>query len=468
VTITAGVLILGGLLLLVWITLFSRLPLKIRLLTWAVLLAAVALFFSAFRYRGVTGDVVPIFEPRWKGEIEVLPGEELSEFALYSYPQFLGPHRNGTVPGVRLARDWETQPPRLIWRRPVGKGWSAFAVVGDTAVTQEQHGEEERIVCYDLKTAEVRWSFGYPASYSSPLAGDGPRATPTIVNGRVYAVGGTGLLHALDLEDGRLIWSRDVLEDNGASNPGWGKSCSPLVVDGLVVVSAGGPGGKSLVAYSEDTGEIVWRGGDDHSSYASAVVTTLAGVRQIVILNAGSVVGHDPEDGRVLWSHPVPGGQPIVAQPLPLPGDRLLVSIGYGIGSRLFDIRPGPGDQLEAELVWETPRLKAKFSNLVFYDGFVYGLDDGILVCLDPETGKLRWKRGRYGHGQVLLVDDLLLVQTETGEILLVEPSPEELRVLTSFRIMDGKIWNSPTLAGPYLLVRTEREAALFELPLGG
>jgi outer membrane protein assembly factor BamB len=288
------------------------------------------------------------------------------------------------------------------------------------------------------------------------------------MEGRVYALGATGRLHALDLGSGRHLWSRDILDDNDAKSPEWGKSCSPLVVDGLVVVRAGGSGGKSLVAYDSATGEIVWQAGDDRSAYASPFITTLAGARQIVILNARSVAGHDPADGRVLWSYPWPGGQPNVAQPVPLPGDRLLISVGYGVGSKLFELRPGSDGSLEVELIWESTRLKAKFTNPVFYDGFVYGLDDGILVCLDPETGKLRWKRGRYGHGQTILVDDLLLVQTEKGEIVLVEPTPEELRELTRFRVMDGKIWNSPALAGPYLLVRTEQEAALFELPLAG
>ncbi len=463
---TVVVFILGILLLLIWITLFSRLRWKVRLATWGGLLVAIALFFGAFRYRGVTGDVVPVFEPRWKGETATLTGEDLLTPTTYDYSQFLGSQRNGVVEGVKLMRDWSSRPPRLVWRRPVGLGWSSFAVVGDAAVTQEQQGDEERIVCYDLKTSDVRWSFGYQASYTSPLAGDGPRSTPTIVDGKVYAMGSTGQLHALELESGRSLWSRDVLEDNDATVPEWGKSCSPLVVDGLVVVSAGGSEGKSLVAYDQETGEIVWRVGDGGSSYASPFVTTLAGVRQIVMLNSRSIVGHDPQDGRVLWSHPSPSGQPVVAQPLPIPGDRLLVSIGYGVGSKLYQISASSEDSLEATLVWETPKMKSKFANLVLHEGFVYGLDDGILACLDPETGSLRWKRGRYGHGQMILVDDLLLLQTETGEIVLVEPTPEEHRELTRFRVMDGKVWNSPALAGPHLLVRTEREAALYELPL--
>jgi outer membrane protein assembly factor BamB len=463
---TALFLIVGCGLLLLWLTFFSRLRWKTRFTTWGVLIAVGILFFSVFRFRGVTGDLVPVFDPRWKGETETISGEGSVGALTYDYPQFLGTNRNGTVPGLKLARDWSAQPPRLVWRRAVGKGWSSFAVMGDIAVTQEQHGDEERIIGYDLKTGGIRWSTGGKASFTSPVAGDGPRSTPTIVDGRVYATGSTGLLHALDLESGRVLWSRNYIEENGAKIPEFGKSCSPLVVDGKVVVSAGGTNGKSLVAYDQETGEIVWEAGDDLSAYASPFVATLAGIRQIITLNARSVAGHAIDDGRILWSQPWPGGQPNVSQPTPLPGDHLLVTVGYGIGSKLFEIKPAEDGSLAAKLVWETTRMKAKFANPVFYDGFIYGLDDGILACQDPETGKLKWKRGRYGHGQVLLVDDVLLVQTERGEIVLVEPTPEEFRELTRFRIMEGKVWNAPALAGPYLLVRTDQEAALFELPL--
>jgi outer membrane protein assembly factor BamB len=465
---TALFLIVGSGLLLIWLTFFSRLRWKTRFAAWGVLVAAGILCFSVFRFRGVTGDLVPVFDLRWSGQAAVISGEGSVGIATYDYPQFLGQNRNGTVPDVTLARDWSAEPPRLVWRRPVGKGWSSFAVMGNIAVTQEQHGDEERIVCYDLKTGEIRWSAGDKASYTSPVAGDGPRSTPTIVAGRVYATGSTGLIQALDLESGRVLWSRNYVEENGAKIPEFGKSCSPLAVDGKVVVSAGGADGRSLVAYDQETGEVVWQAGDDESAYASPFVATLAGVRQIVILNTRSVVGHAVEDGQVLWSHPWPGEQPNVAQPTPLPGDRLLVTVGYGIGSKLFEIKPAEDGALMAKLVWETPRMKTKFANPVFHEGFVYGLDDGILACQDPETGKLKWKRGRYGHGQVLLVGDVLLVQTEQGEIVLVEPTPEEFRELSRFRIMEGKVWNAPALAGPYLLVRTEQEAALFELPLEG
>jgi outer membrane protein assembly factor BamB len=261
------------------------------------------------------------------------------------------------------------------------------------------------------------------------------------------------------------------VEDNHTVNPEWGRSGSPLVLDDVVVVSAGGSPGRSLVAYDRETGERAWSDGDDFCGYSSPYLTTLAGVPQILIFNRGTVVAHDPGTGEVLWSFRWPPEQPNVAQPLPLPGDRLLVSSGYGIGSKLLRVIRREGEDgkpgLDVELIWESPRLKAKFTNPVFHDGYVYSLDDGTMVCLDPATGERRWKRGRYGHGQVLLVEGLLIVTTETGDVVLVEPDPDEHVELGRVKAVDGRLWNAPALAGRYLLVRNDREAVCYELPVG-
>ncbi|MCZ6678621.1 MAG: PQQ-binding-like beta-propeller repeat protein, partial [Candidatus Poribacteria bacterium] len=233
----------------------------------------------------------------------------------------------------------------------------------------------------------------------------------------------------------------------------------------LVVVSAGGPDGQSLVAYHKDTGERVWSGGSDPAGYSSPQIATLADIPQILIFNRGNVVAHHPHTGQILWQHPWPNTE-CVAQPVPLPGDRVFVSTGYGISCKLFQIQRNENDSLQVSLVWETPRLKAKFTNVVHRDGYIYGLDDGVLVCLDINDGQRKWKRGRYGHGQLILVDDLLLIQAESGDILLVEADPTEHKEVARFAALEGKTWNNPALAGPYLLVRNDREAACYELPL--
>ncbi|MCL6501633.1 MAG: PQQ-like beta-propeller repeat protein [Pirellulales bacterium] len=391
------------------------------------------------------------------------------------FPQFLGPDRNATLRGRRLARQWAA-PPRLLWRQPIGPGWSGFAVVGNDAVTQQQLDELELVVCYDLKSGKLLWSHGSRVRYSSRIAGDGPRATPTIADGRVFALGSTGILHAIALADGRPLWEANILADHMADPLPWGQSGSPLVVGGLVIVNPGGPRGHSLAAYDAATGRLRWHAGDDAASYASPMLALLGGREQIVMVNQFSVTGHDPESGKVLWSYP-PSEQPDhtwlsrdpkVPQPVVVSGDRLLISAGYGLGCMLLEVAPGGGNDWRVQELWPgfNRGLKPKFTNLVLHDGYLYGLDDGTaLACLDLASGQRRWKQGRYGHGQLLLVDDLLVILSDAGKVALVEATPRGYRELASFQALEGKTWNTPTLAGRLLLVRNDHEAACYELP---
>jgi outer membrane protein assembly factor BamB len=380
------------------------------------------------------------------------------------YPQFYGPRRDATLPGPRLARDWQSSPPRQLWRREVGEGWSSFAVFGGAAVTQEQRGDEEVVVRYDLETGNEVWVHTDRTALLTTIGGRGPRATPTIADGRVYALGATGILNCLELESGELIWSRNLVDDQQVRLADYGMPASPLLVDDLVVVQLARVG-SSLVAYRRSDGEPVWRAGEDSGSYSSPILATLGGIRQILIVNQRSVAGHLPESGEILWREewPLPGEK--ITPPLLLGEDRLLVSAGYGVGSRLLHLRAGEAG-LTVDELWASPRLKSKFASMVLHEGTVYGLDDGVLTALDPETGERLWKHGRYGHGQLILVGDLLLIQSEKGYVVLVEPTPEEHRELARLEALSGKTWNPPALAGRHLLVRNNREAACYELPV--
>ena len=472
---TAPVVVVSVCLWLLWVLFFSRLRWFVRLVIFFGFVGVIALIAGLFRIRGVTGDLLPILEWRWKkaAVIALTAGKEpppasrakLIVQTTNDFPQFLGPHRNCTVTGPTLARDWKTQPPQKLWRQPIGTAWSGFAVLGNYAVTQEQRGEEELVVCYDLPTGRVLWSHADTARYNTIIAGEGPRATPTIQSNRVFTVGGTGILNCLDLETGARLWSKDILKDNHAKVNGWGMSGSPLLLDHLVVVSAGGADGRSLVAYDVATGEFVWGGGNAGTDYSSPLLANLAGVRQILIFNS-RVTAHDVASGKVLWDYPWPGGHPHIAMPVILPGDRVLISSGYGTGSELLQIKKDADGKLSASKIWKSIRLKAKFTNVVYRDGFIYGLDDGILVCLDAVDGSLKWKEGRYGHGQVILSGALLLVTAENGDVVLVEPVPEEHRELTRFSALRGKTWNPPALAGELLVVRNDKEAACYRLPI--
>ena len=501
--------------LLGWFVFGSGAPRKTRFRVAAGVTIALGIFGTVFRIRGVTGDLVPILEYRFSGPRALpearspRPGPPDSAAAASEaaapgpdrppatssgtgvgakasrepsptptaaaiasapdhrdWPQFLGPNRSGVIPDAHLATDWTARPPRLLWRQPVGAGWAGFAVSSDIAVTQEQRGSEERVIAYELRTGRPLWSHADKAIHNSPLGGEGPRAVPAIDGGQVFAMGATGTLNALDLRTGRLLWSRNILKENNGAEPEWGVAVSPLVHGNRVIVSAGGSPGRALVAYDRNTGDPVWAQGSGGLGYSSPVLMRLSGRDQIVMLNKASVVGHDPESGVPLWEQEFPREQPNVAQPLWLSENRVLFSVGYGIGSKVFEISEGTDQALSARLVWSTPRLKSKFANMVAYQGSVYGLDDGVLVCLDPETGERRWKTGRFGHGQLILAGKNLLVQTEDGEVILIDPNPERLIEVTRFRALSGKTWNPPALAAPILLVRNDLEAAAYELPV--
>lgn len=458
-------------LLFVWLVLFSRLPGRLRA-RWALGGGAAALlFFALFRVQGFTGNLVPIVGPRFGGGPRLAATSTTAAVDIastpFDFPQFRGAARDGRVAGVRLARDWSAKPPRELWRRPVGEGWSGFAVVGKLAITQEQREGQELVAAYHLDTGEPLWSHAAPGQFENALGGNGPRGTPTAFGGQVFTFGPTGLLRALDLSTGKLLWSRQAAEENGGKVPEWGFAGSPLLVGELVVVSVGGSDGRSLVAYRRDNGEMAWSGGDDRAGYSSLQLAELAGRQQIVAFNRGSVAGHDPAGGAVLWSFPWSSQQANVALPLRIGDDRLLVSSGYGVGSALIEIKQ-VGAGFEAKEIWNSNQMKAKFTNLVEKDGKVYGLDDGIFACLDLATGERCWKGGRYGHGQLLLVGELIVLLAENGELVLIEPDPAGLEELGRFPALSGKSWNTFALSGSKLLVRNHQEAACFELPLAG
>jgi outer membrane protein assembly factor BamB len=481
---TMGIALATLVLLLLWWVLLSRAPARLRVGVTAGALAVLLAGVGLLRIRGVSGDLVPILEWRWRtaptvagpvvATAAVAPDATGPAAGVVSvlaarpdFPRFLGPDRTGVLAGPALAADWDARPPEVRWRIPVGAGWSGFALVGDRALTQEQHGAEERVVCYDVRTGRPLWAHADPARYANPIGGEGPRATPTVEGGRVFTLGATGRLNALDLATGRRLWTRDLVAETGATVPEWGYAGSPLVLDGRVVASAGGPAGKSLVAYRADTGEPVWAAGDGAAGYGAPFVATLAGRRQILAFNHRGIVGHDAGDGAVLWEFPWGRGQPHVAVPVVAGPASVVFSSGYGVGSARLDLTPGAsGARWGVERAWHSLRLKAKFSNPVVRDGFVYGLDDGIFACLDVADGALRWKAGRYGHGQGLLVGEHYLLMAEEGELVLLRPTPDGPGELHRFRVFPGKTWNPPALAGDVLVVRNDREAVALRLPL--
>jgi len=482
---TAILLIAAAALFLVWVVFLSGWKGRAR---WSVLAVAIAVILFcrfALRISGVTGDLMPIVEWRWterradvpvRSNTETDSASEISRRSLPSqaaaaedarapgeYPQFLGPNRDGTLPGPRLARDWQQTPPRELWRRTVGSAWSGFAVQGNRAVTQEQHGPEERVVCYDVLTGTPLWSHSDRSRYATTIAGEGPRATPTIWSNRVYSIGGAGALNCLDLASGKVLWHTNTLAAHGAKLPEWGVASSPLVTDRAVFVTVGGRN-SSMVAHDKGTGAVLWTSGNDDVHWSSPIRVAFDGVPQILIFSE-NVSSYDEGSGKLLWHYPWRNPYPHVSVPLVLSSNRVLVSQGYGTGAELLQVSHD-GGRWQAQRIWKSIRMKSKFGTLIHRDGFVYGLDDGALACIDASTGELKWKGDRYGHGQMILVGDLLLLMAESGDVVLLEPNPAEPRELARHKVFSAKTWNPPALAGDLLLVRNDREAACLRLAL--
>ncbi len=377
------------------------------------------------------------------------------------WPGFRGPGRDGIVRGVRIETNWTASPPALLWRRPIGPGWSSFSVRGDLLYTQEQRGQDEVVACYSATTGKPVWRHRDAARFWESNAGAGPRATPTLSRGRVYTLGATGIVNALDAATGAIVWSRNAASDTSAKVPTWGISGSPLVVDDLVVVAASG----TLVAYDLATGAPRWTGPAGGDSYSSPQLVTIDGVAQVVLISAPGATSVAPADGKVLWQHPWEG-YPIV-QPAQTPDGDLLISVIESSGIRRLAIAHGP-DGWSAKERWTSTGLKPYFNDFVTHKDHVFGFDGGILSCIDLKDGQRKWKGGRYGQGQLVLLpdQDVLLVLSEEGELALVAAAPDQFRELARFPAIAGKTWNHPVLVGDVLLARNGQEMAAFRLAL--
>ena len=463
-----------GLAFVAWAVATRRLSDGLRRATMVATILLASGMWALIRTGGFSGDFKNDFHWRWtKTPEEKLLTQAGRESAAVppaattktgaDWPGFRGPGRDGVVHGVRIKTDWSVSPPVQIWRRAVGPGWSSFAVGGELFYTQEQRGDDEVVACYKLSTGEPVWKHRDPARFWESNAGAGPRATPTLSNGRIYSLGGTGILNVLDASDGALVWSRNAASDTGAKIPIWGFAGSPLVVGDVVIVATSG----ALAAYDLGTGKPRWSGPKGGEGYSSPQLLTNAGVSQVLLLNGAGATSVAPSDGKVLWEHSWKG-YPIVQPAQAADGD-VLISVSDRSGLRRLAVTNGPGGCSVTER-WTSVGLKPYFNDFVVHKGHAFGFDGSILACISLEDGKRKWKGGRYGNGQlVLLADqDVVLVLSEQGELALVGATLDEFRELAHFPAIKGKTWNHPVLVGDVLLVRNDQEMAAFRLSLAG
>lgn len=460
------------------------------------LLVAIAAAAAMLRIERVSGDLVPELRFRWMPSRDRLlpPAKATAEPAAAGsweatptdFPRFLGPHGSASLAGPALEPDWESHQPRESWRTPIGAGWSGFAICGDHAVTLEQRGDEEVVSCRSVADGSLEWAVAIRGRHETVLGGVGPRSTPTIRDGVVYATGATGWLHAIDGGTGKLLWQKNVVEDLGldpaahVAAVAWGRAGSPLVTDDLVIVPGGGPllrpdgtrTAVSLVGYDRADGSRRWTAGNEQISYVSPQLASIGGREVILTANESRVVAYEPAGGEECWGFDWPGhsnSDATCSQPHVLDGDRVFISKGYGIGAGVFAVDESSPVAVVVRPVWQQAGLlKTKFTNVAIHEGHAYGLSDGILECVRLEDGTRRWKGGRYGQGQVLRVGDLLLVQAEDGDVVLVACRPEKRVELARLPVLEGQTWNTLALSGNRLLVRNAEQAVCLLLPLAG
>ena len=383
--------------------------------------------------------------------------------ARVAWSGFRGPNRDGLSAGTRIRTGWEASPPKQVWRRLVGPGWSSFAVAGDLIYTQEQRGEHELVSAYRLSTGESVWRHQDAARFYESNGGAGPRSTPTIHNGRVYTMGATGIVNALDAATGARVWTKNAESDTGAPRPIWGFAASPVIVGDLLVTAASG----RLAAYDLANGTLKWTQKTVGGGYSSPQMATLGGVQQILLASGGGLTSVGL-DGKTLWS--VTGAEAVaIVQPVVLEDGSVLFgpcdAMG-GLGLRRLNVAHNSDGSWKVEERWTSRGLKPYFNDYVVHKGHAYGFDGTILSAINLESGERVWKGGRYGAGQMILLrdQDVLLVLSEEGEIALVSATPDKHTELAKFKAIEGKTWNHPVLVDDLLLVRNGEEMAAFRL----
>ncbi len=383
------------------------------------------------------------------------------------WPQFLGPKRTGESAETGLFSKWPADGPGELWRTDCVGGLAGIVVVGDLAITMTQNGNEQAVAAFNVDTGKPAWRTAISAAYKNQM-GNGPRATPTVHGKHVFAFAGDGVLAAIELSSGNLVWKTNVLRESGGPGAEYGMSSSPLIHEDLVIVTAGVPG-ATLVACDQKTGKIKWSAGTDNAGYSSAIKTKILGNEQIVAFTAGSAAGYDPNSGKRIWDYPYKTDYECnVATPLVF-DDHILISSGENHGSVL--LKAGTTGVSE---VWKSfgrdSVLRAEWQTPIRVGNYIYGMDNvgsagqvTHLTCIEAKTGKRVWQERRFGKGNLTLADGKLWITTMKGELVVVNATPDGFEELGRKKYL-GKYRQAPAISNGRLFFRDEKKMVCLKI----
>lgn len=384
------------------------------------------------------------------------------------WPQFRGPERLGTLEEAGILESWSADPPTVVWRQPIGTGYSSVAVVGDRLYTMDADESQEHVLCLDAATGETVWRFAAGDFVQAELGDGGPRSTPTVLEGVVYSTTSQAVLFALAAADGEMIWKTDLRQFG--PTPRFGYATSALVDGDAVIVEVGdkdkSPG---IVALDRETGELLWSSLEGPAGYSSAIVAEIGGVRQYVLFRrAGQEAVGLSTAGEVLWRFPTPEALAAIVMPVFLPPDKIFVSTSDdSFGGHMIRIGVGE-DGFVVEELWSERLMRNHFNTSVLVQGHLYGFDNGTLRCLDATTGEKRWGKRGFGKGSVVAAGDLLFVLSDAGLVALVRATPDGFQELGRLQVMEGRSWTAPSIANGRLYLRDFDEIVSLDIGEGG
>jgi len=380
------------------------------------------------------------------------------------WPQFRGPERTGISSETGLLLEWPAEGPEVLWKRPLGSGFSGLTISGGRLFTQFGEGGDEILIALDAESGRELWRLRLDRERKDNF-GDGPRSTPLVDGGRVYAVSALARFYALDVETGEVVWQHDLKKEFGARVPQWGVAASPIVIGEKLLFNVGGKSDYAVVAFDKATGEVIWHAESDKPGYSAPIEIEVGGVRQVIFFTGTQVMGLAPDDGRTLWKRKWRTSYDVnAATPIFLPPNRLFISSGYDTGAAVFELEAA-GGKVGVEEVWASRDMKNQFSSSVLLGETIYGFNNRFLQAVDAATGHVHWRQRGFGHGSLMATaDGHLIVLGDGGKLAIAEANPDVWVEKASAQILTGKHWTVPTLYDGRLYVRNESELVCLKI----